>query len=75
MKRYLLPAVLFLAGAVLAYLAMSTLIPGWKVKLAAPPMEVFAANLRQMAGLKIPLSLAAGAVAAMIPRLSEKPYR
>ena len=60
-----------LAAAVFAavYLAMCYLIPGMRIKLAAPPAEYFRASVRHMAPLKGIVSLAAGLAAGALPWL------
>ena len=52
-----------------AYLAMCYLIPGMRIKLAAPPAEYFRESVRHMAPFKGAVSLAAGLIAGALPWL------
>lgn len=58
----------FCISAILAvYVALCYMVPGWRIKLAAPAMEYFVASLRHMVLLKGLIAGAAALVTAMIP--------
>ena len=50
------------------YVAQCYMVPGWRIKLAAPAMEYFAASLRHMVLLKGLIAAAAAAVAVAVQR-------
>ena len=50
------------------YVAQCYMVPGWRLKLAAPAMEYFAASLRHMVLLKGLIAAAAAAVAVAVQR-------
>ena len=66
MKLAILAAAVFAA----AYLTMCCLIPGMRIKLAAPPAEYFRESVRHMAPFKGAVSLAARLIAGALPWLS-----
>lgn len=50
------------------YVAQCCMVPGWRIKLAAPAMEYFAASLRHMVLLKGLIAAAAAAVTVAVQR-------
>ena len=68
-KRAILAAILAAAIFAAVYLAMCYLIPGIRIKLAAPPAEYFRESVRHMAPFKGAVSLAAGLIAGALPWL------
>ena len=72
MKRVILSVLLTVAVFSAAYLAMCCLIPGMRIKLAAPPAEYFRESVRHMAPFKGAVSLAAGLIAGALPWLIKR---
>lgn len=62
MKKLLISVILAVIVFAAVYVAQCYMVPGWRIKLAAPAMEYFVASLRHMVLLK---GLIAGAAAAM----------
>ena len=69
MKKPLLSSLLFLLVFPAAYLTLCFLIPGLRIKLAAPPMEYFFASITHMVFFKALLSSLAAVIAAAVPWL------
>ena len=72
MKKTILSLSLFLLVFVAVYLVLCFLIPGLRIKLAAPPMEYFFASIAHMVFFKALLSSLAAVTAAAIPWLAGK---
>lgn len=74
MKKTILTAILFLVVFAAVYLALCFLVPGLRIKLAAPPMEYFFTSLGHMVFFKALISalvsIAAAAIPWLIPRKS-----
>lgn len=64
MKKLCISLVLAVIVFAAVYVAQCYMVPGWRIKLAAPAMEYFVASLRHMVLLK-GLIAAAVAVAAV----------
>ncbi len=67
MKKLLISVILAVIVFAAVYVAQCYMVPGWRIKLAAPAMEYFAASLRHMALLKGLAAMAAALVAATVP--------
>ena len=67
MKELLSSVILAVIVFAAVYVAQCYMVPGWRIKLAAPAMEYFAASLRHMALLKGLAAMAAALVAATVP--------
>ena len=67
MKKLLISVMLAVIVFAAVYVAQCYMVPGWRIKLAAPAMEYFAASLRHMALLKGLAAMAAALVAATVP--------
>lgn len=67
MKKSLISAILAVIAFMAAYVALCYLVPGWRLKLAAPAGAYFIQSLRHMALLKGIFAMAAGLVAATLP--------
>ena len=52
MKKLLISVILAIIVFAAVYVAQCYMVPGWRIKLAAPAMEYFAASLRHMVLLK-----------------------
>lgn len=52
MKKLLISVILAVIVFAAVYVAQCYMVPGWRIKLAAPAMEYFAASLRHMVLLK-----------------------
>lgn len=48
MKKLLISVILAVIVFAAVYVAQCYMVPGWRIKLAAPAMEYFAASLRHM---------------------------
>ena len=70
MKKTLFSVSLFLLVFAAAYLALCYLVPGLRIKLAAPPMEYFFASITHMFFFKALLSSLIAVIAAAIPWLT-----
>ena len=68
MKRFCISLVLAIIVFAAVYVAQCYMVPGWRIKLAAPAMEYFAASLRHMVLLKGLIAAAAAAVAVAVQR-------
>ncbi len=68
MKKLLISVILAIIVFAAVYVALCYMVPGWRLKLAAPAMEYFAASLRHMALLKGLIAAAAAAVAVAVQR-------
>ena len=68
MKKLLISVVLAVIVFAAVYVAQCYMVPGWRIKLAAPAMEYFAASLRHMVLLKGLIAGAAAAVAVAVQR-------
>ena len=68
MKKLLISVILAVIVFAAVYVAQCYMVPGWRIKLAAPAMEYFAASLRHMALLKGMIAAAAAAVAVAVQR-------
>ena len=68
MKKLLISVILAIIVFAAVYVAQCYMVPGWRIKLAAPAMEYFAASLRHMALLKGLIAGAAAAVAVAVQR-------
>ena len=67
MKKLLISVILAIIVFAAVYVALCYMVPGWRLKLAAPAMEYFAASLRHMALLKGLAAMAVALVAATVP--------
>lgn len=67
MKKLLISVILAIIVFAAVYVAQCYMVPGWRIKLAAPAMEYFAASLRHMALLKGLAAMAVALVAATVP--------
>ena len=68
MKKLLISVILAVIVFAAVYVAQCYKVPGWRIKLAAPAMEYFAASLRHMVLLKGLIAAAAAAVAVAVQR-------
>ena len=68
MKKLLISVILAVIVFAAVYVAQCYMVPGWRIKLAAPSMEYFAASLRHMVLLKGMIAAAAAAVAVAVQR-------
>ena len=68
MKKLLISVILAVIVFAAVYVALCYMVPGWRIKLAAPAMEYFAASLRHMVLLKGLIAAAAAAVAVAVQR-------
>lgn len=68
MKKLLISVILAIIVFAAVYVAQCYMVPGWRIKLAAPAMEYFAASLRHMVLLKGLIAGAAAAVAVVVQR-------
>lgn len=68
MKKFFISLVLAIIVFAAVYVAQCYMVPGWRIKLAAPAMEYFAASLRHMVLLKGLIAAAAAAVAVAVQR-------
>ena len=68
MKKLLISVILAVIVFAAVYVAQCYMVPGWRLKLAAPAMEYFAASLRHMVLLKGLIAGAAAAVAVAVQR-------
>ena len=68
MKKLLISVILAIIVFAAVYVAQCYMVPGWRIKLAAPAMEYFAAILRHMVLLKGLIAAAAAAVAVAVQR-------
>lgn len=68
MKKFFISLVLAIIVFAAVYVAQCYMVPGWRIKLAAPAMEYFAASLRHMVLLKGLIAGAAAAVAVAVQR-------
>lgn len=68
MKKLLISVILAVIVFAVVYVAQCYMVPGWRIKLAAPAMEYFVASLRHMVLLKGLIAAAAAAVAVAVQR-------
>ena len=68
MKKLLISVILAVIVFAAVYVAQCYMVPGWRIKLAAPAMVYFAASLRHMVLLKGLIAGAAAAVAVAVQR-------
>ena len=68
MKKLLISVILAVIVFAAVYVAQCYMVPGWRLKLAAPAMEYFAAGLRHMVLLEGLIAAAAAAVAVAVQR-------
>lgn len=68
MKKLLISVILAVIVFAAVYVAPCYMVPGWRIKLAAPAMEYFAASLRHMVLLKGLIAGAAAAAAVAVQR-------
>lgn len=68
MKKLFISLVLAVIVFAAVYVALCYMVPGWRIKLAAPAMEYFAASLRHMVLRKGLIAAAAAAVAVAVQR-------
>lgn len=68
MRKLLISVILAVIVFAAVYVAQCYMVPGWRIKLAAPAMEYFAASLRHMVLLKGLIAAAAAAVAVAVQR-------
>ncbi len=68
MKKLLISVILAVIVFAAVYVAQCYMVPGWRIKLAAPAMEYFAASLRHMVLLKGLIAAAAAAVTVAVQR-------
>lgn len=67
-EKLLISVILAVIVFAAVYVAQCYMVPGWRIKLAAPAMEYFAASLRHMVLLKGLIAAAAAAVAVAVQR-------
>ena len=72
MKKTLFSVALFLLVFAAAYLVRCYLVPGLRIKLAAPPMEYSFASITHMVFFKALLSSLIAVIAAAIPWLTDR---
>ena len=72
MKKAVWSGILFVLVFLVVYLALCYLIPGLRLKLAAPPAEYFRESMGHMVWFKGAIALAVGLVAAALPWLFSK---
>lgn len=72
MKKLLISVMLAVIVFAAVYVAQCYMVPGWRIKLAAPAMEYFAASLRHMVLLKGLIAAAAAAVAVAVQRRASR---
>ena len=72
MKKTLFSVALFLLVFAAAYLVLCYLVPGLRIKLAAPPMEYSFASITHMFFFKALLSSLIAVIAAAIPWLTDR---
>lgn len=72
MKKLLISVILAVVVFAAVYVAQCYMVPGWRIKLAAPAMEYFAASLRHMVLLKGLIAAAAAAVAVAVQRRASR---
>ena len=65
MKKKLLIISSFIVTLSLVYLILSFMIPGWRIKLDAPPLIYFIEQLKSLMVLKCGISLIVAAVIAL----------
>ena len=75
MKKCVLPIALFLLAFLITYFTLSFLLPGFRIKLEAPPAEYCFASLRHAHLFKALLSTLLGALAAALPRFLSRSSR
>lgn len=68
MKKLLISVILAVIVFAAVYVAQCYMVPGWRIKLAAPAMEYFAASLRHMVLLKGLIAAAVAALAVAVQR-------
>lgn len=68
MKKLLISVILAVIVFAAVYVAQCYMVPGWRIKLAAPAMEYFAASLRHMVLRKGLIAAAAAAAAVAVQR-------
>lgn len=68
MKKLLISVILAVIVFAAVYVAQCYMVPGWRIKLAAPAMEYFVASLRHMVLRKGLIAGAAAAVAVAVQR-------
>lgn len=68
MKKLLISVILAAIVFAAVYVAQCYMVPGWRIKLAAPAMEYFVASLRHMVLLKGLIAGAAAAAAVAVQR-------
>ncbi len=68
MKKLFISLVLAVIVFAAVYVAQCYMVPGWRIKLAAPAMEYFAASLRHMVLRKGLIAAAAAAAAVAVQR-------
>lgn len=68
MKKLLISVILAVIVFAAVYVAQCYMVSGWRIKLAAPAMEYFAASLRHMVLLKGLIAAAVAAVAVAVQR-------
>ena len=68
MTKLLISVILAVIVFAAVYVAQCYMVPGWRLVLAAPAMEYFAASLRHMVLLKGLIAAAAAAVAVAVQR-------
>ena len=68
MKKLFISLVLAVIVFAAVYVAQCYMVPGWRIKLAAPAMEYFAASLQHMVLLKGLIAAAAAAAAVAVQR-------
>lgn len=72
MKKLLISVMLAVIVFAAVYVAQCYMVPGWRIKLAAPAMEYFVASLRHMVLLKGLIAAAAAAVAVAVQRRASR---
>lgn len=69
MKKAFYRSLLAVTAFIVTYIALSFLIPGWRIKLEAEPLVYFMASLKHMAAVKLVISFFASLLVAKISGL------
>ena len=66
MKRQTMLALLFIVVFAIAYLILCFMVPGFRIKLEAEPLEYFIESLKSMILIKALVSLACSTIAIIL---------
>ncbi len=69
MKKATLPIIVFVTAFIICYICICFLIPGFRIKLAAEPMEYFIESLKHMAMIKSIISIFIAIIAGVLTRI------